>query len=193
MNNLQFVPKWLITSAILTAFTIFLHEIAHYVSAVGFGAENVKLHWLDVSFDEGSLNRTGAAVTALAGPFSTYMIIIVVWLSGANGLVPLALGIGAASRNLVLLPFAIKTVLGHDISSFSNDEVRTAMILNVSPLPFGLIAAILGVGGIIIFLRRAFHAKGVLFPISLIIGTVLGIMLWSVIGPMLMSGGRGFA
>jgi len=101
MRNIRFIPKWLIVAAVLTALTIFIHEIAHYVTALAFGAENVKLHWLDVSYDPASLSRMAAAMTALAGPFSTYLIIIVVWLSGISGLAPLALGIGAASRNLV--------------------------------------------------------------------------------------------
>ena len=193
MKNIKFIPKWLIVAAALTALTIFIHEIAHYVTALAFGAENVKLHWLDVSYDPASLSRMAAAMTALAGPFSTYLIIIVVWLSGISGLAPLALGIGAASRNLVLLPFALKMVLGHDISSFSNDEVRTAIILNISPLPFGLIAVLLGVGGMVVFLRRAYRTNGVVFPIALIVGTALGIILWSAVGPVLFSGGRGFA
>lgn len=193
MENIRYLPKWLICAAVLTALTIFVHEIAHYISALVMGAENVQLHWLDVSYDPASLSRTGAALTALAGPFSTYLIIVVVWLSGASALAPLALGVGAVSRNLVLLPFTIKLILGRDISSFTNDEIRTAIILNVSPMPFGLAAGLLGIGGLFVFGRRAFRAGGVVFLLALLVGTVLGITLWSLIGPLLFSGGRGFA
>ena len=192
MTDLKRVPGWLVIAAILTALTILVHEMAHYIGAVAMGAQNVKLHWVDVTYDEGSLTAFGVAVTALAGPLFTHALILWIWLSGAISSAALALGLGACSRNIVLLPFTLKTLINRDVSSFSGDEVRAAEALGITPLPFALIAVMLGVGGLITFLTRAYRSSSVAFPIALFIGTIVGIVLWNYIGPVLLYGGRGY-
>ena len=104
----------------------------------------------------------------------------------------LALGFGACSRNLVLLPFTIKLLLGHDVSTFTNDEVTVANALNMSPAILAIVAVLLGVWGIVVFLKRAYASKGKIFPITLVLGTIGGIILWGTVGPVILPGGKGF-
>ena len=186
------LPLWFLGAALLTALTIIAHELAHYVAAIVMRAENVKLHWADITFTENSLNSTGLAVTWIAGPLLTHGIIVWVWLSKRTDLLALALGLGACSRNLVLLPFTIKFLFGRDVSTFTNDEVTVAEALGISPIGFAVVAVLLGVGGTIVFLKRAYASNGVLFPIALLLGTIAGIILWGTAGPALLPGGKGF-
>jgi hypothetical protein len=179
-------------AAVLTAFTIVGHEVAHYLGAVAMGAENVRLHWADITFDEGSLGNTGAAITWAAGPICTHGIIVLVLVSKSSQFYALALGLGAASRNLVLLPFTIKLLLGRDVGTFTNDEVTVADAMATSPLGLALLAAFLGVLGTFVFLLRAQRVRPIVWPIALIVGTIGGIVLWGVFGAWLLPGGKGF-
>lgn len=193
MQILKKFTYWLTIAAILTVLTILAHEIAHFVGAVMMGAEEIKLHWADVTYKENTLDAFGVAVTALAGPFLTHVIILSVWLSRASNVAALSLGLGACSRNLVLLPFTVNMLMGRDVSSFSGDEVRAAEALGTHPLPFALVAVALGVGGLMLFLTRAYRMEGVTQPIVLFIGTIVGIVLWNYVGPLVLPGGRGYS
>ena len=184
--------RWLLVAVASAAATIVLHEVAHYLGALAMGAENINLHWADVTYAAGSLEPFGEAVTWAAGPLLTHGIILAVWLSQATGAVPLAMGIGACTRDILLLPFAIKTVLGRDISGFSGDEVTVASSLGIDPLPLALLAVLLGLVGMAVFLRRGFKTRGMLFCLILIAGVFLGIVLWGAVGPIVLPGGKGF-
>ena len=191
MKTFQQIPVWLVIAALLTALTIIGHEIAHYLGALAMGASDVALHWADVTFDAATLSGWGLAFTWFAGPLFTHAIILVVLLSRASGIVALALGLGACSRDLVVLPFTIKLLLGRDVSTFTNDEVTAAAALGIAPHAFAVFAAGLGLVGLAVFLNRAYRSKGALFAVTLILGTLAGIALWSVIGPTLLPGGKG--
>ncbi len=171
--------------------TIIAHELAHYGGAFVMGAQDLRLHWADITFAAGSLSQMGEAVTWAAGPLITHAIILWVWLSRATSVVALSLGLGACSRDIVLLPFTIKTILGRDVSGFSGDEVEVANALGFAPLPLAVFAVALGLGGLVVFLARAYRKGGGFAPVALIIGTVLGIAMWSFIGPMVLAGGKG--
>ncbi|MEM6727719.1 MAG: hypothetical protein AAF618_04395 [Pseudomonadota bacterium] len=187
------VSFWLAVSALATILTILGHEVAHYVGALASGAENLRLHWADISFDEASLGNIGTAVTWLAGPVFTHGVILWVLLSRTSNIWLLALGLGASSRNLVLIPFTVKLLLGRDVSTFTNDEVTASQALQISPIFFACFAVLLGIYGTTDFLRRAHHSVPYSLPISLFIGTVLGIVLWGLIGPVVLPGGKGIA
>ncbi len=193
MQTLKKFTNWLAIAAVLTVLTILAHEIAHFVGALVMGAEEIKLHWADITYKENSLDAFGIAVTWLAGPVLTHMIILCVWLSRASSVVALSLGLGACSRNLVLLPFTVNMLMGKNVSSFSGDEVRAAGALGTTPFPLTLIAIALGIGGLILFLVRSYRRVGVPQPILLFIGTIVGIMLWNYIGPLILPGGRGYS
>jgi len=193
MQTLKKFTSWLAIAAVLTILTILAHEIAHFVGALLMGAKEIKLHWADVTYKENTLNAFGVAVTWLAGPFLTHVIILCVWLGRASSVAALSLGLGACSRNLVLLPFTVNTLMGRDVSSFSGDEVRAAEALRAHPLPFVLVALALGVGGLILFLTRAYRMEGMSQPIVLFIGTIVGIVLWNYVGPVVLPGGRGYS
>lgn len=187
------VSRWLALSAFLTILTIIGHEVAHYLGAVAVGAENLRLHWADVTFEEASVGDIGTAITWLAGPIFTHGVILWVLLSRTSSIWQLALGLGASSRNLVLIPFALKSVLGRDVSTFTNDEAVAGQALGISPVYFALIAATLGIVGTFMCLRRAHRAVPFALPISLFVGTVLGVLIWSFAGPVLLPGGKGVA
>ncbi|MEJ6394400.1 hypothetical protein V8J82_14115 [Gymnodinialimonas sp. 2305UL16-5] len=176
----------------MTALTILAHEIAHYLGAVAMGAQNVALHWADITFDETTLDDRGLAVTWMAGPLLTHAIILLVWLSGTSRPAALSLGLGACSRDILLLPFTVKSLLGRDTSGFSSDEVQVSQALGIGSLPLAALAVILGVGGLIWFLLRAYHKEGVSLVIALVTGTVAGFLLWTYVGPILLPGGRGY-
>ena len=156
------------------------------------GGQGVTLHWADVTYDPQSLTAMGGAVTALSGPFLTHSIILLVWLSGARSVVALAFGIGVCTRNLVLLPFTVKALMGRDVSGFSGDEMRAAEALGISPLPFALVGVGLGVIGWAVFLRRAYLRGRWVLPVALCVGAFLGIAVWSFVGPLMLPGGRGY-
>lgn len=187
------ISRWLAISALLTILTIIGHEVAHYCGAVAVGAENLHLHWADVSFDEASLSDNGTVITWLAGPVFTHGIILWVLLSRTSNIWLLALGIGASSRNVVLIPFTLKLILEQDVSTFTNDEITAAHAFGIPPIFFALIAATLGIVGTLIFMRRAHRAMPYALPISLFVGTVLGIVIWGVVGPVVLPGGKGIA
>lgn len=193
MRTIVKTSSWLVVAALLTILSIFLHEVFHYAAAVLSGAENVKLHWADITFDSGSLGSRGLAVTWLAGPILTHTIILWVLLSKTNNLAALALGLGACSRNLVLLPFTIKFLLGRDTSTFTNDEVTVGQALEVSPMIFALPAVALSALGLYRFLTRAKRASSIILATVLVLGVVLGIASWGIIGPILLPGGKGFS
>ena len=185
--------RWLAISALLTILTIIGHEIAHYIGAAGAGAEHLHLHWADVTFDEASLSNVGTAITWLAGPIFTHGIILWVLLSRTSNIWLLALGLGASSRNLVLIPFATKSLLVRDVSTFTNDEVTAASALEISPIYFALFAAVLGIVGTFAFLKRAHREAPLALPISLFFGTVFGIVIWGFVGPAILPGGKGIS
>lgn len=185
------ISRWLAIAALFTIVTIIGHEIAHYSGAAAVGAENLHLHWADISFDEASLSDIGTAITWLAGPLFTHGVILWVLLSRTSNIWLLALGLGASSRNLVLTPFAIKLLLGRNVATFTNDEITAAHAFGISPVFFALIAATLGIVGTFVFLRRAHQAVPFALPISLFIGTVLGIVFWGIVGPAVLPGGKG--
>lgn len=185
------MATWLAIAAAMTILTIIGHELAHYLAAGATGAENLHLHWADISFDEASVSAPQLAAIWIAGPVLTNGIILGAWFSGARGAAILSLGLGAASRNIVILPFALKLLLGRDTTSFYNDEAAVAGALGVSPLPSALVTVVFGIGGTVLFARRAYRDAGWRYPLILIAGMVLGIALWGIIGPMLLGGGRG--
>ncbi|MEM6277158.1 MAG: hypothetical protein AAF714_09415 [Pseudomonadota bacterium] len=187
------ISRWLAVSALATIITILGHEIAHYSGALAVGAEELRLHWADISFDESSLDAMGTAITWLAGPVFTHGLILWILLSRSSNLWLLALGLGASSRNLVLIPFTLKWLLGRDISTFSNDEVTAAEALQMSPILFAGIAVALGLTGTFVFLRRAHREVPYALPIALFVGTVLGILIWGGVGPTILPGGKGIA
>lgn len=192
MANLNKLPIWLITAAVLTALSILAHEVTHYIGAVAMGARDVAISWGDYTYDPASLDAMGVAVTAMSAPLLTHIVILWVWRSGATNALALALGLGACSRDIVIFPFALKIALGRDLSTFTNDEMRASEALGISPFPFALVAAVLGIGGVIVFLRRAYRVQGWLFALALFVGTILGLVLWGKVGPMVLAGGRGF-
>ena len=186
-------PGRLTLAAVLTMVTILAHEIAHYLGAVFMGGADVHLHWADVTYDAASLDALGVAVTSLAGPAVTYAIILWIWASGRTEAASLALGLGACSRNLVLLPFTIKSFLGRDVSGFSQDEVTAAAALGIAPLPLAIVSVALGLAGLILFLTRAYRAEGAWLSVALFLGTLIGIVLWSQLGPVVLPGGRDYS
>ncbi|MEM1301652.1 MAG: hypothetical protein AAGH17_03635 [Pseudomonadota bacterium] len=185
------VLQWLVISVLATILTVIAHELAHYGGALAFGAGDLRLHWADITFDEASLSNAGTAVTWLAGPALTHGLILWVLLARSSNIWLLAVGLGACSRNLVLLPFTTKFLLGRDTSTFSNDEVTAAQALQVSPVFFAGIAVVLGVVGTSVFLRRAHRSVPYALPTTLLVGTVLGIVIWSIVGPVVLPGGKG--
>lgn len=192
MQNFVKIPIWLMCAASLTILTIVAHEVAHFLAAKAAGAENVSLHWADVTFLDGSVGNMGVAFIWLAGPAVTHAIIIWVLLSKAHSLAAMALGIGACSRNIVVLPFTIKFLLGRDTSTFTNDEVTAAAALDVSPMFFALPAVLFGLVGGTVFIMRACKTIHYSQVVSLICGVVLGIVCWGAVGPILLPGGKGF-
>ncbi|MEM9854301.1 MAG: hypothetical protein AAF841_07580 [Pseudomonadota bacterium] len=187
------VLLWLAACVFMTILTILGHEVAHYFGALSSGAEGLKLHWADISFDEASLGSVGTAITWLAGPMFTHLLILWVLLSRTSNIWLLALGLGASSRNLVLIPFTMKFLLQRDVSTFTNDEVTAAQALEISPLYFAVIAVLLGILGTVIFLMRAHRSVPFVLPISLFVGTILGIVIWGLVGPIILPGGKGIA
>ena len=81
---------------------------------------------------------------------------------------------------------------GRYVSGFSGDEVRAAEALGLHPLPFALAAVALGVGGLMLFLMRTYRMEGISQPIAFFIGTIVGIVLWNYVGPVVLAGGRGY-
>jgi len=77
------------------------------------------------------------------------------------------------------------------VATFTNDEITAAHALGISPVFFALIAATLGIVGTFVYLRRAHRAVPFALPISLFIGTVLGIVFWGIVGPAVLPGGKG--
>jgi len=191
LNFPLLAARWLAISILLTIVTVIGHEVAHYVGAVLSGAQNVSLHWADVTFDDNSIGNIGTAVTWLAGPAFTHALILWVLLRKSSNIWFLALGLSACSRNLVLIPFAIKWLIGRDTSSFTNDEVTAAAALGVTPIFFALFAALLGIVGMIVILRRAHRRAPIALPLALFVGTILGIVLWGFAGPVVLPGGKG--
>ncbi len=190
--TLKTAPVIALFTALLCILTIIAHELAHFAAAIAMGGQNVALHWADITFAPGSLDATGLAVTWAAGPIITHLIILWVWLRGRADWPALALGLGAATRNMILLPFTLKFLLGHDVSGFTNDEVTVADALAMSPLPLALFATALGWSAFVLFLARAKRSGGWALLATLLVGTILGIASWGAIGPILLPGGKGF-
>lgn len=178
-------------AALMAIATVISHEIAHYLGAVAMGGQGVRMHWADVTYAPGSLSVAGEVVTWAAGPILTHGLILWVWLSGATSAAMLGLGLGAASRDLLLWPFVVKSLLGRDVSGFYGDEAQLFDLLGISPMVFAIPAALLGVIGLWVCTTRGKHSGGWPMPFALIVGVILGIALWSTIGPVLLPGGRG--
>ena len=94
-------------------------------------------------------------------------------------------------RNLLLLPFIIKSILGRDTSTFFFDEIRVAQALNFVPILLVSISLILGIVGVIYFIRRAYTINGIPLAACVITGGIFGFYVWSVLGPLILPGGPG--
>ncbi|MEO0487212.1 MAG: hypothetical protein AAF092_15005 [Pseudomonadota bacterium] len=175
----------------LTALTIIGHELAHYLTAAAVGAQDLSLHWADVTFLEDSIGNLATAAIWAAGPLFNHVIILWALLSRSSHVAVLALGLGACSRHIVILPFTIKSLAGQDVSTFTNDEVTVASALSISATPLGVLTVTLGVTGLVIVLMRAFRAQGIAGALALFVGCIAGIALWSFVGPVLLPGGKG--
>jgi len=92
----------------------------------------------DVNHDPSSVSGVGNALIALFGPLSSYLMILVCWrhVRKTPSAFALPLGFVAAIRNLAMLPYTVRTILGRDISTFFFDEIRGANAIGVSPLYF---------------------------------------------------------
>lgn len=184
----------LLLSAIAGMAALVSHELAHFTVAHAVGAFGITFHWAFVGHDTTSVGDLANAGIALGGPLGSYAIVATCWWMGRRTPAPFtrALGFSAASRSLLLLPYAVRTLLGRDTSTFFFDELRGAQALDWAPAPLVLVTLLVGVGGMAAFGQRARRDRGTLAVISVIVGSFVGVYLWSLLGPLFFPGGSGF-
>lgn len=187
------LPHWIVYTALASILTIVLHEVAHYSTARLLGASDVTFHWAYVGHDTSSLSALGNAAVAFAGPLSSYTMALFAWLYSRYSVTPFVLGFGFSSafRNFAVLPFTIKTILGRDTSTFFFDEVRGASALGISTMGPALVSLAVAVIGTVYFGRKAQQAGTAWFTVLLIGGSLLGVYVWTLIGPLIFPGGYG--
>lgn len=95
--DMAHIPRWLAISVAMTVLTIVAHEIAHYTAALAMGAQDVTLHWADITYAPASLDRMGEIIIWSAGPILTHALILWAIVSQSSRPAMLALGLGAAS------------------------------------------------------------------------------------------------
>ncbi len=192
-SQVQKYVRWFFMAIIAGALHIFLHEVAHYSAALVAGAENISFHWAYVDHDPASVSAGANAAIALIGPLFTDLTMLLAWGFSQRSTSAFlhAWGFTAAFRNLAVLPFTIKILIGADTSTFFFDEVRGASALGISPLYFTVISLALFFFGIHFFSRNAKLKEGRTAQVLMIVGTFVGIYLWSVFGAMLFPGGHG--
>ncbi len=185
---------WFLAAALAGAFGIVFHEFLHYITALLLGAADVSFHWGYVHHDSHSVSNGSNAAIAIIGPISTYVMMAVAWWYSRNAATPFfsALGFTAAFRNLAVLPFLIKTMLGADTATFFFDEIRAANALGVSPIGFALISLSMFFLGTVYFSRQTKQTHSWVLMLIMIAGTFAGIYAWSIFGAMLFPGGHGF-
>ena len=171
-----------------------MHELAHYLTAIGWGAADVSFHWAYVDHNTSSVSGLGNAAIAFAGPVSSYLMILVAWNRARTSAHPFSLGLGfaAAVRCLAVLPFTIRSLLGRDTSTFFFDEIRGAEALDLPALVPALITLGVGVVASIAFARLTYRRAGLICLITLVVGTIAGAPLWAIVGGALFPGGAGF-
>lgn len=186
--------RWFFMAAIGGCSSIVLHELAHYLTAIVSGASDVSFHWAYVDHDSSSVSNTANAFIALLGPLSSYLMALAAWLyvRRTPSSFALALGFAAAFRNLAVLPYTVKMLLGQDTSTFFFDEIRGASAMGISPLYFVIPSLIVGIVGTLYFGRQAQRGEGTILTVAVIVGGFAGIYFWSIFGAMLFPGGHGF-
>lgn len=67
-----------------------------------------------------------------------------------------------------------------------------ATVISVSPLYFVVLSLMVGAAGTLYFSGKAKREKRAVLLVTMIVGAIGGVALWSVLGPMLFPGGHGF-
>jgi hypothetical protein len=177
--------------------TILLHEMGHYISGLIFGFPNLVLHYGSVTdtAKEQHFPLWQIGVTAAAGPFITLLFTICCCIyirRRKPDIAVIILGITAPVRWLIIGFFYYISILrvwirGSKFAETPNfDEYNIAHSLGIS-LPLLVTIEIIFLLFTWLFLARKIPAnsrrRDLLF---ILFGIILGIALWSFIGPLLL-------
>lgn len=186
---------WLLFAMLAAPLSIAVHELGHYFMAQWMGATDIVYHWAAVTFNEEQfLAPFRLGLIAITGPIVSYAITLLCWRLTRDRLIPFvaALGFFAPMRGLVGLGFIIQRGLGRLSPGLDFDELEAARNWGITPFITVLISLAVLIFGVQFFSRKVWREKGALAWVAMFAGSLIGLYLWTLIGPIIFPGGYGF-
>jgi hypothetical protein len=186
---------WIAWSVLFAILAIPLHELGHYVAAIGVGSASPRIHYSWT--DPGNLSIARASATGivgLAGPAVTILLsaFACAWvlLHGPQRWA-FALAVAAVSRFIVAVPYTLINVvvrlLGRGMRPPAFDEYKAGVALGVSGNAL-LASTVLVLVAVLVFVAiKLPRGQRAVAWTGLITGTALGWILWMfVLGPVVL-------
>ncbi|MDZ4273188.1 MAG: hypothetical protein U0975_10985 [Erythrobacter sp.] len=208
--RLRLFGTWLVATLVAAPASIVLHELAHYLAALGLGFSEVRLHFSSVSYTEvgpfwdafrnesvASAERIAdvwkVGAVSLAGIAATWILALAACmlavrrdLTTFTGALLGAFALVSPLRGYTALSYIIEIRPNYPDAFPSFDEFQAAKALGV-PVDIFVVIGVLVVLVCWVVLSR--KLKFDLLPIvpALAIGTVGGIVMWMLIGPHILA------
>lgn len=190
-SSTDVVPRstWFLVGALALPLSLFLHEMAHFAVANLVRAEDITFEWTAVEAERGSVGSTGWGSIAIAGPVLTLALIVAAVVLSRRRFHPVVIAIGlvAGFRSLVSLGYIIRSILGSaDSGNFAFDEYDAATEFGISPLLFSVPSLAAFVFGAVWFGRRLWRDHGPLSLLVVIVGSIVGLVVYATVGPAIL-------
>jgi hypothetical protein len=172
-----------------------LHELGHYVAAIGVGSANPRIHYSWTDPGNLSIARASAnGIVGLAGPAVTILLsaFACAWiLARGPQRWAFALAVAAVSRFIVAVPYTFINVvvrlLGGSMRPPAFDEYKAGVALGVSGNAL-LASTVLVLVAVLVFVAiKLPRGQRAVAWTGLITGTALGWILWMfLLGPVVL-------
>ena len=166
---------------------IISHELGHFGSYLYFRAENVRLLAFSVSANTEHLSASQLAVSSIVGPVITYLTVIIaaLMIRTQYSTFWVVLAIAAPIGRSVNLVYIYFRVLGYNPNP-NFDEYNFSRCLNIDPLLVSIPTMAIVVTIFYSFGRKAWKHGGYLELGQIIFSVLIGIAIWSALGPLLL-------
>jgi len=166
---------------------IISHELGHFASYLYYRAEDVRLLAFSVSAKTEHLSASQIAVSSIIGPMITYLTVIIAALMIRKQYSSfwVMLAIAAPLGRIVNAVYIYFRVLGYNPNP-NFDEYSFSRSLNVDPLLVSIPTMAIVVTIFYSFGRKAWKHGGFKELGKIIVSILIGITLWSTIGPLLL-------
>lgn len=186
-DSVKKLVKYLVFGIVVIPVSIITHELGHLVAYKLFGASDVVLHSLSVSADKHLLSSSQMAVAAIVGPIISYLTIAaaIIFTNKEYVLFWIFVALAAPIGRIVNFIYVYFRMLGYQPNP-NFDEFNFARSLGVDPLGPAIITCLIVLATLVIFMRKAWIAGRFREIAMLILGLVVGLVVWSVIGPVVL-------